>query len=186
MGGLLKRPLSPSDLLDPLSATKRARANLSFQPTADALQSAGSALLAPETCVADSLVDNRTLQPCSGRLNTPTPSSVPAPAIGPFADAAGSSLERSRVMLEFSTHEAAREVSQKMRDSTQTSVTYKRVFDNYARFMEVSEFEKHQLDPAYQCIPAEPITAANVAAFLKHESSREKVRGSSLLCPKNP
>ena len=79
-------------------------------------------------------------------------------------------------MLEFSTHEAAREVSQKMRDGTQTAVTYKRVYDNYRRFMEHSEFEKKQLDPDYECIPAEPITAANVAAFVKFESSREKVR----------
>ena len=85
-------------------------------------------------------------------------------------------MQRSLMLLERETHDTRLKVGQKEMEGKGTGKCYPRQVQNYRAWFEQEQSRIAASDPSRVALPAFPVTAAKVAAFLHHESTREKVR----------
>ncbi|KAI0073663.1 hypothetical protein K474DRAFT_1602967 [Panus rudis PR-1116 ss-1] len=95
--------------------------------------------------------------------------SVLAPAPGPLGG-----LQTSLEELDLASHAARKEIVAHQQSDKGTSTAYSRHLANYLKWWATYQADEDKKNPARVAIPAEPITAAKVAMFLQHESSRPK------------
>lgn len=93
------------------------------------------------------------------------PSRAPQPSGVPVSYAA----------LDAATHGFRLAQVQQDHESKGTGTSYNRHIRHYVEFWDNYQAECHCKDPTHVFIPTFPVTAAKVAMFLQHESTREKV-----------
>ncbi|KAF5385999.1 hypothetical protein D9615_002501 [Tricholomella constricta] len=82
----------------------------------------------------------------------------------------GSSLDA----MGIETHQNRLSIREKMTSDTATGDLYARHLKNYLEFMEGDQARRIQQNPLWTPVPAHPITATKAAAFLQHETTRNK------------
>ena len=98
---------------------------------------------------------------------------------GPSAATTSPRTQRSLMFLEREMHDVWLKIGQKEMEGKGTGKCYPRQVRNYRVWFEEEQSRIAASDPSRTALPAFPITAAKVAAFLHNESTREKV---SLAC----
>lgn len=84
--------------------------------------------------------------------------------------------QRSLMLLERETHDTRLKLGRKEMEGKGTAKCYPRQVENYRAWFEQDQSRIAASDPSRAALPAFPVTAAKVASFLHHESTREKVR----------
>ncbi|KAF8120444.1 hypothetical protein EV363DRAFT_1140881, partial [Boletus edulis] len=77
-------------------------------------------------------------------------------------------------LLEQETHDVRLKIGQKEMEGKGTAKSYPRQVQNYRAWFEQEQLRIAASDPLRVALPAFPVTAAKVAAFLHHETTREK------------
>ena len=102
---------------------------------------------------------------------------------GPSAATTSPHTQRSLMFLEREAHNVRLKIGQKEMEGKGTGKCYPHQVWNYRVWFEEEQSRITAGDPSRTALPAFPITAAKVAAFLHNESTREKV---SLTCALSP
>jgi hypothetical protein len=79
------------------------------------------------------------------------------------------------IEFERQTHTDRMILHESMTEGKGTEIAYLRHVENYEVWWAGDQGERQRRDPSWVAIPAHPITATKVAAFLKHESTRPNV-----------
>jgi len=87
--------------------------------------------------------------------------------------------QRSLMLLERETHDTRLKLGRKEMEGKGTAKCYPRQVENYRAWFEQDQSRIAASDPSRAALPAFPVTAAKVASFLHHESTREKLKRGS-------
>jgi hypothetical protein len=113
----------------------------------------------------------------SGQPPSSTTTTSPLHQTGrsPMAVVTSLRMQCSLMLLEWEMHEIRLKIGQKEMEGKGTAKYYPCQVQNYRAWFEQEQSQIAANDPSRVMLPAFPVTAAKVTAFLHHESTREKV-----------
>jgi hypothetical protein len=113
--------------------------------------------------------------PVSSGQELPRRNELPWASSEPAVSTCTPRTQRSKDILEHDSQQLRLQMVEQEQQGKQTKKTYERHVKSYVRWWEQTQAEIAAGDPTRSALPALPITAAKVAAFLQHERQREKV-----------